>query len=509
MSADERVRRNAGRWAMLLLTAACNSGSDSGGGGRAGFGKAGFAGGGAPQAGRGGTSGTGASSLPDFGDNPEPIAGQSGAAAGGGQMLSPPLGCRNLQCQQHECATGSTTISGKVYDPAGKNPLYNVAVFVPNSPLEPLTPGASCDCEKLYTGKPVVSALTNAAGEFKLEKAPDGTDIPLVIQIGKWRRQFTIPAVAMCGNTALPDKMLRLPSNRTQGDIPNIAISTGSADTLECLLRRVGVDATEYGGGATGDNRIHIFQGAPGNGGGLGGMRDAPNTMPAAPSSATALWTSKDELMKYDILLLSCEGDETKGMNQQAVHDYASAGGRVFASHFHYAWFNTGPYASENLATWTAGSNSMGNIGATIVTSFPKGMALQEWLSKNNALVNGELQIQEARHNADVTMSHTVSQPWILANQSARPPGATQYFSFNTPTDTMVGPDGKDYCGRVVFSDLHVGAASSDQSAMPVPVSCTNKDLSPQEKALEFMLFDLSACVIPDDRPPEPPPVLN
>jgi hypothetical protein len=510
MSADERIRSNACRWAILFLCAACNSGTDEGGVGRAGQGATGFsagagAGASAPQSGRS-ASGTGGSTLPDFGDNPDLIAGQAGDAAGGGEMIPPPLGCRNLQCQQHECPTGSTTISGKVYDPAGKNPLYNVAVFVPNAPVEPMPAGASCECEKLYSGKPVVSTLTNAAGEFKLEKVPDGTDIPLVIQIGKWRRQFTLPAVAMCADTAVPDKLLRLPSNRMQGDIPSIAISTGSADTLECLLRRVGVDPAEYGGGPTGDNRIHIFQGAPGN---TGVMRAAPNTMPAAPSSASALWTSKDELMKYDILLLSCEGAETKGMNQQALHDYASAGGRVFASHFHYAWFNTGPYAAENLATWSPGSNSMGNIGATIVTSFPKGVALHDWLTKNKALVNDELQIEEARHNADVTMQHTVSQAWILANQSAKPPGATQYFSFNTPTDTMIGPDGKDYCGRVVFSDLHVGAASNDLASMPVPASCTNVDLSPQEKALEFMLFDLSSCVIPDDRPPEPPPVLQ
>jgi hypothetical protein len=52
-------------------------------------------------------------------------------------------------------------------------------------------------------------------------------------------------------------------------------------------------------------------------------------------------------------------------MNQQALLDYAKAGGRVFASHFHYSWFNTGPFASANLATWTPGANNMGDIRAT------------------------------------------------------------------------------------------------------------------------------------------------
>jgi hypothetical protein len=457
--------------------------------------------------GGGGMSGNPTDGPPGWGggwDNP--VGGALGVA--GNAPIDVPLGCTGLQCQQRICATGSTTISGRVYDPAGKNPLYNVAVYVPNSMPMPFASGATCDsCEKLYSGNPVVTSLTDAAGNFKIDSAPDGDDIPLVVQIGKWRRQFTLPSVVPCQDNPVPDKLLTLPKNRAEGDIPKIAISTGSADTLECLLRRIGLDASEYVGGPEGDGRIHIFQGTRGMGN-RGGARDAPTTNPPAPASTTALWSSAAELLKYDILLLSCEGRETQGMNQAALHEYASKGGRVFASHFHYAWFNSGPYAAENLATWTPGSNEMGNINATIVTSFPKGQALDMWLRNTNALTNGELPIQEARHNADVGPEHIASQPWILANQSADPPGATQYFSFNTPTDAPPGPDGQDYCGRVVYSDLHVGAASGDNAGMSVPNSCGSGDLSPQEKALEFMLFDLSACVIPDDRKPEPPIVL-
>jgi hypothetical protein len=130
-----------------------------------------------------------------------------------------------------------------------------------------------------------------------------------------------------------------------------------------------------------------------------------------------------------------------------------------------------------------------------------KGQALADWLANVGALQAGLLPISEARHNADVDASNTVSQSWIRAEGS----GATQYFSFNTPTDAAMSPDGPEYCGRVVFSDLHVGAASGDDPGQPIPTSCADGVLSPQEAALEFMLFDLSSCVTPDEVPPKAP----
>jgi hypothetical protein len=134
---------------------------------------------------------------------------------------------------------------------------------------------------------------------------------------------------------------------------------------------------------------------------------------------------------------------------------------------------------------------------------FPKGTALQKWLSNvgalgQNAMPAGELSIYSPRYNATVAGTNKASQPWITSDASGMS-GATMYFSFDTPVTQSVGPDQMPmYCGRGVFSDLHVGGDPTTQDQAPSPGGCANTDLSPQEKALEFMLFDLSSCVIPD-----------
>ncbi|MDP9034361.1 MAG: carboxypeptidase regulatory-like domain-containing protein [Myxococcota bacterium] len=416
----------------------------------------------------------------------------------------------NGACQM-SCGGSSTNLVGTVYDPAAKNgtgianPLYGVVVYVPAEKPGPLPQGASCaSCAALYPAHSVTYAITDAKGQFVLKDVPAGPDVPLVVQVGKWRKQYTLKNVVACKDN-VPDSVLRLPGNGGEGDLPNIAISTGGLDSLECLLSRIGVDASEYSGGPSGSGHIHIFAGA--------GSAPAPNTSPAGPLSPTALWTSKDAMMPYDLVLLSCEGGETTNMNQQALYDYANAGGRVFASHFHYSWFDSGPFAPFNLATWKVGSNDIGTVNANIATMtstgapFPRGQAMKDWLTDRGALTNGELPIQQARHNADVSAANVKSTVWISADQNAQAPNATEYFSFETP---LGGPSSEMLCGRVVYSDLHVGAASNDYGGSiatgVVPSGCGNRALSPQEKALEFMLFDLSGCVAPPNTVPPPPP---
>jgi hypothetical protein len=442
------------------------------------------------------------------------------------------------------CPNGNTTtISGYVYDPAGKNPLFNVSVYVPDpaSPLPNLdTVPIGCGCSQLFPASVLATGYpTDANGFFSIPCAPSGT-ISLVTQTGKWRMQFDgINVKAGAANT-VPN--LRLPRNSTEGSLPNIAIATGGADSLECLPLRIGVDASEYVPGAGAGGHIHIYQGENGAG--------AATTTPAAPLAPNALWDTQADLNSHDVVLLSCEGHETtdtggggggrgtvSAAHQTFLMNYANSGGRVFASHFHYAWFNTGPFstAPNTLANWTTGAQQIddtvsfaSDVDTTLFNgaAFPEGAALQQWLGKVQALdANGKLQIDFARDNVHAAaLLQPPSTEWIKLDSSVTmAPNATQYFSVDMP----IGASAEALCGRVVYSDLHVSGGPGAQLPRPnqnvavdypgsggmagaggiVPGQCAVRDLIPQEKALEFMFFDLSSCLVPIGKTAPPPPV--
>ena len=59
--------------------------------------------------------------------------------------------------------------------------------------VKPFTPGVQCDqCGGAGAQANVlVSATSGADGKFTLSNVPVGNNIPVVIQIGRWRRVFS------------------------------------------------------------------------------------------------------------------------------------------------------------------------------------------------------------------------------------------------------------------------------------------------------------------------------
>jgi hypothetical protein len=301
----------------------------------------------------------------------------------------------------------------------------------------------------------------------------------------------------------------RLPRNQSEGDIPLIAITTGGADSMECLPRRLGIDDAEFTAG-TGTGRIHLYRGAEDS------DMDAADTFSptlnagASFLSADALWASTESLSKYDIVVLSCEGflDVKPKASSDAMYEYASLGGRIFASHWHHSWFSAGPDLVRQIGTWSDRIDpAVSPTMATINTSFAKGQALSDWLVNVGASSTpGQIAINEARDNVQFVNASQATQ-WMTIQNDLYPeaPDAVEYLSFNAPLDAA--PD--QQCGRAVYTDLHVSSTGADVPGAPFPEGCEVRDLSAEEKAVAFMLFDLSACLIPDDEPPQPPEILR
>jgi hypothetical protein len=408
-----------------------------------------------------------------------------------------------------------TSVSGTVFDPAGKLPLYNVVVYVPSMPLEPIKAGASCEtCDGNFSGRPIAAALSDAAGKFvlQLENVPQSDAIPLVIQVGKWRRQITLPAVAACADTPLENGTVRLPRDRTEGDLPKFAVVRGGSDALECLFLKIGVSKSEFTA-AAGDERVHLYVNDSSKLAATGQMMGGG----AIPLAGT-LYESLTELMGYDAMFMACDGNGRTTYEDTAtkygptvfsnIQKYADQGGRIFGSHYHNYWVRTDKFEEDfgvtpypAVATFASSQHGFdADVTADVNASFPKGAALRDWLvNVGGSTTPGKLLIHDGEHTVDATLPG-VSQPWITTADPSGHTGVVQYFSFTAPVG---GPE----CGRMVFSDLHVAAGTGDSGKVPFPTGCTSTELSPQEKALAFMLFDLSSCVQPETEEVKPPKV--
>jgi hypothetical protein len=498
----------------------------------------------------------------------------------------------------------TTSITGKVYSPNGVDPLPNILVYVPTTAVQPLPSGVStcAAASQLVSGVPLVSTTTAADGSFTLTNANLAGNQTIVIQAGKWRRQYSGVSVTACQTNTAPT--LAMPQNQSQGDIPQIAISTGSSDAIECVLRKIGISDSEFTApGGTG--RISLYAGSESP----GITTDAAGT--TLPDETT-LVSSQTALNGNDLTIFACQGTPVNPAaaviaNQNNVVSYANVGGRVFATHYSYVWLdNSTPFAATAnwVADTTISSSTTVPIDATIDQTYAEGVVLANWLYDIGATpTKGQLPLYVTKK--DQTGVNPPAQSWATLNDPAAgnpvmqftfdtPLGATNTTGVNVaftntpavfhPNDTadsvlvqitnastttaadsslnlsitlpngvtatsLAGVGGTGWvcsvatltcnrstplaagatdsvslglavganptlgkntvavtiaggglsstnqCGRVLFNEYHVETSSTGQRKFPA--ECTTTPMTPQEKFLEFSLYNLSNFVAP------------
>ena len=404
-------------------------------------------------------------------------------------LALPALSCSIAAAQ----AGAMTTISGTVYDARTSNalPLANVLVYATTSPIAPLPAGVQCMTAQAPTN--VVSyATTEVDGTFTLGNIPVNASYTIVIQAGKWRRQFQNEAV---GATPLTGLALNMPSNHTQGDIPMIAIVTGSVDAAECVLRDMGIADAEF----TDDNQtvnpgghIHLYQG----GGSPGAYINTSTPMESALTGDQAMLDS------YDMVMFPCQG----GQYAQAsgplgnLVNYANAGGRLFTTHYSYVYLDPDAPVDAQfppMANWTTDDEQQMNSGVgTVNTDFSDGATLAQWLQNSGATVAGSSnEIEMSTPRTDVSAVIAPTQSWLTLNggsYAGQEGNPVMQMTFNTP----VGAPAAGQCGRVMFNDYHVIAPTGTSRMYPSECPAETK-MSAQEAMLEYALFDLSTFVKP------------
>ncbi len=499
----------------------------------------------------------GGGTIGDAGYDAGPDAGigcTSPQVCGGGgiaNVCGPITACTGLCLdQQVTCdgGTNTTSLSGTIYGPNGVDPLYNATVYIPNgaagAPTYGVTvPGAGvvCGCEAL-TGDPLVQTTTGVNGQFTLTDVPAGVPFAIVIQLGRWQREVTIPAIPACtqatttsaavggaactGATAQSGTCLTsLPTihnqpNSVLSNIPLTAIVTGSADEMECVFLAMGIQSSEFGnpGGA---NRISLYKGDYSAGAHINSTTPSENTLWDEYGAGAPTAGGLTNLENYDLVVFSCQGPPSSSTLRSAAGvqkyliDYANAGGRVFLSHYNYIWlWNDTPFSLT--ADWDVNQTQPTNqdpIGY-INTSFARGNALAQWLQLiepgDPYLCGGvacpfaEIPIAVVRH--DFNLVYPPSLLWMAAPET----GGTitldgvddqipMEMTFDTPVN-VTDAASPTYCGRVEFEDYHVenteGAnPATDTYNFPGECPAAGTAMTPQQKLLEFQLFDLTSCV--------------
>ncbi|MBX3223904.1 MAG: hypothetical protein KF795_25550, partial [Labilithrix sp.] len=460
------------------------------------------------------------------------------------------------------CGACDTRITGTVYDPSGlqspANPygnnlrLGNIHVFQPAGPLTTLADNPSagppaCDSCSSVASPALAFDYSASNGAFTIYNAVPGPGQTLVIQSGRWRRQFSIGNVAACGTTSVTDGNARMPRNMADGisvKIPKLAFVMGQKETLECLFRRLGVSDSEFvaptaANWTTTPRRFHVYRST--------GMQtdttyNPPNVssgLGASSPAASLLWASGGRINAYDAVLGSCDASSGAwaGMSSGAGSDlsrvmsYADGGGRLFVDHWaadgltrngQAPWNNTAVIATNAPA---ANMNNWGNVPskARVLNGNARQAALHDFLQANNAMTTfAAPYIQVDQPKMEFLVAGTGVTEFIRGLSTWTAPAPDEWaaapagnHSLSYSFDTPLGAGST--CGRVIVNAMHVSQArqpgADTATTNKFPGVCAGftagnpgPALTAEEKALAYQIFQLTACLGTPPAPPPPPP---
>lgn len=430
------------------------------------------------------------------------LAGCSNSGRGsGGDGGSPDLGaCQGRGCDVQACGGGDTTVVGTVFAPNGTDPVPNATVYVPAADVQPYPNGVACDLCGMIPGA-ITSTRTRADGGFLLQHVPAGDAVPVVIELGRFRRVTTVKVEACKTNLITKDPGVfgaRLPGKdgdlSPQDHVPRIAVATGDYDQIECVLKRMGIQS------------IDLFNDR------------YKGTLPSTQGDFFQLLADRARLKSYNIVVINCTYSDFEPKLTPEVlanlEDYVASGGRLYATDWAYDFIDQVPQFAPYLCYVPGGvdgpppaatcpgmpqpkseahSNTAWNTGATVLDP-----TMLSWLKVfPQTVTNNQVPVQYnfvvIDHVGDPMSAPTTT--WVQGD--ATDPSALPQQSKGTRAMTVTF----DYkqCGRV-----HYSTYNTEPNAAPVETAdyryptCDNRVVfNPQERLLEYLIFETAQCVGP------------
>ena len=381
------------------------------------------------------------------------------------------------------CRNGAGSMSGVVYAPNAADPVPNAIVYVSAAPPGPLAAGVRCET---CTSERSINALirTDAAydGRFTLETVCAGPQT-LVIQTGRFRRVVELEVIAD-QHLALTSDQTRLPrfagEQHPEDTVPRFAVVTGDYDKMECVLHKMGLDR----------RAIDLYEGAL--------FLASPQPL----KSLSALVNDANLLKQYNIIFINCsmgewEWELAKPNVRANLEAYIRSGGRLYVTDLSYGWieqvevfapmidFEPGPSTD---APEPRRSALLGADGLVVLADIHDD-ELSQWLR----LFPGRADLDNVpiqHFLGDWAMMHAISgkaKQWVSGVVSSLFGG----IHGERPLTVTFDYEG---CGKVLFSSYHTEGRENEFFARPFPVYCGMQD-SPQERILEFLIFNMVRCV--------------
>ena len=414
------------------------------------------------------------------------------------------------------CDGGHALVTGVTLAPNGVDPIPGVrVVLLPDTAtFAPAANAVTCDHCVPVPSDSVATQLSGTNGAFTLSSPvlDGGGTFTLEMLSGGFRHVLRHVAVPRCGSLSLTAAQTSF-SGATTGDdtIPTIAVA--------------GIAGATSGGTNVNDNFITVLTAI-----GITGydVYNPDRTYPTIPPGAPAPHVhdllegmSPTPLSHYQIVILPCGtlGNYTVQNNLDAtavtnLQTWLNAGGRLYASDLSYPaiaqpfssgiTFAPGPSSHAGAPPADVGVGQArpdagvpdGGIPNPLIATVDDAN-LQAWLNALGATTGNTIPITELKNPwgavslippTELTPDRLGSIPgkvWVSGDVAWHGTPGTAVHPLTVQVD-YPGPTNA-YCGRVAFTSYHVQTAST--VGMPATA------LSPQERVLEYLFFQLTTCI--------------